>query len=104
MRNAAIGAGIAAVVSVGVALAAPAAADYPHAVAPGASAVETINHLQSEGYKVIQSKVGNSSIDKCTVSAVRPGRDITELQARPRGNTETVKLYTTVYVDLECKG
>jgi|SRR5690242_12500530 hypothetical protein len=81
----------------GIALAAPAAA------APsGQSAQQTIQQLESEGYKVIQTRVGTGSIDKCTVSAVRPGRPITDLTAAPRGNTIEVVRYTTVYVDLAC--
>ncbi|MEE6163814.1 MULTISPECIES: hypothetical protein [unclassified Mycolicibacterium] len=81
----------------GLALAAPASA------APsGQTARQTIQQLESEGYKVIQTKVGSGSIDNCTVSAVRPGRPITDLTAAPRGNTVEVVRYTTVYVDLAC--
>lgn len=82
----------------GVALAGPAAA----APTGQTSAQQTIKELEAEGYRVIQTKVGSGSIDNCTVSAVRPGRDITELRAAPRGNTEEVVRYTTVYVDLKC--
>lgn len=53
----------------GLGVAAPAAA----APSPELSATETINQLQSEGYRVILSKVGNGSIDDCTVSAIRQG-------------------------------
>ncbi|WKG04568.1 hypothetical protein [Mycolicibacterium sp. HK-90] len=78
----------------------------PAAAAPtGAeTAQQTIKKLQDEGYRVIQTRVGSGSIDNCNVSAVRPGRDITELKAAPRGNTEERVRYTTVYVDLHCGG
>lgn len=102
MRNAAreslvaaLGAGLA----VGaLALAGPVAA----APAGPGSAQQTIKQLESEGYRVIQTRVGTGSIDDCSVKAVRPGRDITELKAAPRGNTEERVRYTTVYVDLAC--
>ncbi|MDH6199005.1 hypothetical protein M2272_005672 [Mycobacterium frederiksbergense] len=76
----------------------------PAAAAPSGmgSAHQTIKQLQDEGYRVIQSRVGTGSLDDCRVSAVRPGRDITELKAAPRGNTEERVRYTTVYVDLHC--
>lgn len=73
-----------------------------------ASATETINQLQSEGYRVILSKVGNGSLDNCTVNAVRPGRSVTGPQPPINGNFTLmgpgqVLQYTTVYVDLDCK-
>lgn len=88
----------------GVGVAAPAAA----APSPELSATETINQLQSEGYRVILSKVGNGSIDDCTVSAVRRGRSVTGPQPPINGNFTLmgpgqVLQYTTVYVDLDCK-
>ena len=73
----------------------------PAAAAPGGagSAQQTIKQLEDEGYRVILSRVGSGSISDCNVKAVRPGRDITELKAAPRGNTEERVRYTTVYVD-----
>ncbi|MHA3023669.1 hypothetical protein ACXPWS_25805 [Mycobacterium sp. BMJ-28] len=82
----------------GLALAAPAGA----APAGPSTAQQTISQLEAEGYRVITTKVGAGSIDQCSVSGVRPGRDITELKAMPRGNTQEVVRYTTVYVDLAC--
>lgn len=98
MRNKAIAALAAGFALTGLALAGPAAA----APTGQTSAQQTIKDLEAEGYRVIQTRVGSGSIDKCTVNAVRPGRDITELKAAPRGNTEEVVRYTTVYVDLKC--
>ena len=85
-------------VAAGLALAAPAGA----APTGPSTAQQTINQLESEGYKVITTKVGSGSLDQCSVSGVRPGRDIPELKAFPRGNTQEVVRYTTVYVDLAC--
>ena len=92
------------VASAGLVAAAPAAA----APLPEPSASETINQLQSEGYRVILSKVGSGSVDNCTVSAVRQGRSVTGPQPPPSGNftlmgPSQVLQYTTVYVDLDCR-
>lgn len=94
---------IAATAATGVAVGALALAG-PAAAAPSGtgSAQQTIKQLQDDGYRVIQSRVGTGSIENCRVSAVRPGRDVTELKAAPRGNTEERVRYTTVYVDLHC--
>ncbi|MGV0815898.1 hypothetical protein ABQF34_28440 [Mycolicibacterium boenickei] len=94
---------IIATVGTGLALGAVALAG-PAAAAPSGSgsAQQTIKQLQDEGYRVIQTRVGSGSMDDCRVSAVRPGRPVTELKAAPRGNTEERVRYTTVYVDLAC--
>lgn len=69
------------------------------------SAQDAVNRLQSEGYKVIVSKVGNASLDQCSVSAVRPGHDVSEPVTGPvtgsRDRGQKV-LYTTVFVDAKC--
>ncbi|MGV0772977.1 hypothetical protein BA059_26485 [Mycolicibacterium sp. (ex Dasyatis americana)] len=88
----------------GTALAAPAGA------APtDASASETISELESQGYRVILSKVGTKAMDDCTVSAVRQGRTVTAPQI-PVGAASITSFnpgqnlqYTTVYVDLDCR-
>lgn len=74
-----------------------------------AAATETISQLQSEGYRVILSKVGNSSLDQCTVNAVRQGHSVTGPQV-PVGAAGITSFnpgqnlqYTTVYVDLDCR-
>lgn len=74
-----------------------------------ASASETISQLQSEGYRVILSKVGTKGIDECTVSAVRQGHSVTGPQI-PVGAAGVTSFnpgqnlqYTTVYVDLDCR-
>ncbi|MHA7665943.1 hypothetical protein [Mycolicibacterium sp. HS_4_1] len=90
-----VGTGI--VLALMVALAAPAAARPVTPPAPGESATQTIHRLQNEGFRVIESRVGSGSIDKCTVTAVRHGRELSSQGGRLRGQT------TTVYVDLGCK-
>lgn len=80
-----------------VAAAAPAAAQPVVPPAPGESASQTIHRLQTEGFRVIESRVGSGSIDKCTVTAVRHGRELSSQGGRLNGQT------TTVYVDLGCK-
>lgn len=94
---------ILATVTAGLALTGMALAGAAGAAPTGdTSADETIRQLQAEGYRVIQTRVGSGSSDNCSVSAVRPGRNITELRPSARGNTEEFVRYTTVYVDLKC--
>ncbi|ORU99476.1 hypothetical protein AWB94_01030 [Mycolicibacterium canariasense] len=61
-----------------------------------------MHQLEAEGHRVITTKVGAGSIDRCSASGVRPGRGSTELTAFPRGNAQQVVRCTTVYVDLAC--
>jgi hypothetical protein len=55
--------------------------DVPALAAPSGteSAQETITALQASGYKVIVNKVGAVPLAQCTVTAARPGRQITQL-------------------------
>ena len=70
------------------------------------SAQETIDQLRADGYNVIVAKVGTGSLDKCNVSKVRPGHDIKHnwIIRGPAGQVGNLTRYTTVYVDLHCKG
>jgi hypothetical protein len=81
-------------------------------LAPPATAVpsgpgspqDTVDTLQSQGYKVILNKVGSAPLQQCAVTAVRPGTDITHRvsdSGRQEGSVAEV-LYTTVYVDVKC--
>jgi hypothetical protein len=63
---------------------------------------DTIARLESDGYKVILNRVGSAPLEQCTVSGVRPGRDVTELRQNRRDQTVERILYTTVYVDVAC--
>ncbi|OKH85025.1 hypothetical protein EB75_01420 [Mycobacterium sp. ST-F2] len=89
--------GIGIVLASTLALAAPAAARPVVPPGPGESAAQTIHRLQAEGFRVIESRIGSGSIDKCTVTAVRHGRELSSQGGRLNGQT------TTVYVDLGCK-
>ncbi|GCA99596.1 hypothetical protein ACJH6J_08075 [Mycobacterium sp. SMC-18] len=92
-----ISAGPGIVLALLVAAAAPAAAQPVVPPAPGESASQTIHRLQTEGFRVIESRVGSGSIDNCTVTAVRHGRELSSQEGKLRGQN------TTVYVDLGCK-
>lgn len=72
------------------------------------SARDTISQLESEGYRVIVSRVGSGSMDDCSVSAVRQGRSVTGPQPPLAAAGMTVLgpgqvlQYTTMHVDLVC--
>lgn len=68
----------------------------------GNSVQDTVSELESAGHKVILNKVGSAPVDQCVVTAVRPGRDVTELRRNQRNQTVERVLYTTVYVDVSC--
>jgi hypothetical protein len=87
----------ASLLAVNLALAAPALA------APTVgTAQDTVNELQANGFKVILNKVGGAPLDRCTVSAVRPGEPITEPVTAGGGSLTQKVLYTTVYVTAIC--
>jgi hypothetical protein len=66
------------------------------------SVQDTVTRLESNGYKVILNRVGSAPLEQCTVSGVRPGRDVTELRQNRRDQTVERILYKTVYVDAAC--
>ena len=68
---------------------------------PG-SAQDTVATLQASGYRVILSKVGAAPLDRCTVTAIRPGQQITEPRTSSGGNLVQQVLFTTMYVDASC--
>lgn len=69
------------------------------------SAQATISELEAQGFRVILNKVGNASMDQCTVTAVRQGTDVKHswVQRGPTGRVNNLVRYTTAYVDLMCK-
>ena len=80
-----------------LALAAPTAA----APSGAGSAEDTVNQLQAEGHRVILNKVGAAPLDRCAVSSVRSGDEITRLN--PSGDDLTQEVvYATVYVTVDC--
>jgi NADPH:quinone reductase-like Zn-dependent oxidoreductase len=76
----------------------------PAVAAPSAtgSAQDTVRQLEASGYKVILNTVGGASLDHCTVTSVRPGRQITMPVTDSGGDLKNQVLYTTVYVDATC--
>ncbi|HZA09918.1 hypothetical protein [Mycobacterium sp.] len=66
------------------------------------SAQDTVKQLEAGGYRVILNRIGGASLDKCTVTSVRPGRQITQPVTAGGGNLTEKVLYTTVYVDAAC--
>lgn len=71
--------------------------------APSATtAAETIATLQANGYRVIINKVGAEPLSECSITAIRPGRAITDIVTAGGGDTKSEILYTTTYVDVRC--
>ncbi|MDG5773357.1 MULTISPECIES: hypothetical protein [Mycolicibacterium] len=48
------------------------------------------------------NKTGADSLEGCTVAAVRPGRDVTELRKNARERTVERVVYKTVFLDVSC--
>jgi hypothetical protein len=46
--------------------------------------------------------VGAEPLSQCAVTAIRPGRAITDIVPAGGGDTKSEILYTTVYVDVRC--
>jgi hypothetical protein len=63
---------------------------------------DTVSTLESRGYKVIMNKTGSSPLERCSVAAVRPGRDVTELRKNAREHTVERVVYKTVFLDVSC--
>jgi hypothetical protein len=70
---------------------------------PG-TAQDTVTSLQANGFKAILNKLGSAPLDQCTVTAIRPGQQVTGLVPTTVGNRhlEEQVLYTSVYVDVRC--
>lgn len=87
--------------SLGLGLALPASA-MPVEVA---SAAETVNRLEGEGFTVIVNKVGSAALTDCAVTAVRPGQTFVRMDSGVPGagsDYTTTELSRTVYVDVKC--
>ena len=79
----------------------------PAAAAPSGPGTvqDTVNSLQASGYQVIVSKVGNAPLEKCTVTAVRPGQTYSRTDSGVPGagnDVVTPVPNQTVYVDVRC--
>lgn len=65
------------------------------------SAQDVVNSLQSSGHRVILNKTGSAPLSECTVTSIRPGREVAELKSSG-DDLERVVNYTTIYVDARC--
>lgn len=66
------------------------------------SVQDTVRSLEANGYRVILNRVGGAPLEDCAVTAVRPGREVTETRRNARDKRVEHVLYTTVYVDAAC--
>jgi hypothetical protein len=66
------------------------------------NAADTVHNLEAHGYRVILNRVGDAPLMDCSVTGVRPGRDITRRTTDVGGDSIDLVLYTTVYVDARC--
>jgi hypothetical protein len=85
-------------VALTVVLAAPA----PAIPTPVGSAQEIVRSLEARGFQVIVNTVGTAPLDRCAVTAVRPGPKIAESVTVVHQDAVEKPSYTTVYVDIKC--
>jgi len=90
--------GAGGLVALTVVLAAPASA-MP---TPVGSAQDIVRSLQASGFQVIVNTVGTAPLDRCAVTAVRPGPKIAESVTGAQEDALEKPSYTTVYVDIKC--
>jgi hypothetical protein len=68
-------------------------------------ASQTVSQLQARGFDVIVNKVGTAPLDRCVVSAVRPGHTFSRMDSGAPGAMDdivTTVTAMTVYVDVAC--
>jgi hypothetical protein len=65
------------------------------------SAQDTVNTLESSGYKVILNKVGTGPLEQCTVGSVRPGETVVR-PVHNGANPVNQIVYQTVYLTANC--
>jgi hypothetical protein len=74
----------------------------------GPSVSQTVKNLQSQGFNVIVNKSGDTPLEQCAVSAVRPGQTYTRMESEVPGPDDrgvgivTTVLAKTVYLDVAC--
>jgi len=77
-----------------------------NAAPSGPSSVDgTVSQLRSQGYQVIVNRVGTAPLDRCTISAVRPGQTFSHTDSSaPGAGKDIVTTVTdrTVYLDVAC--
>jgi hypothetical protein len=90
--------GAGGLVALSVVLAVPA----PAMPTPVGSAQDIVRALEARGYQVIVNMVGTAPLDRCVVTAVRPGPKIAEGTPSAQETALEKPSYTTVYVDIMC--
>ena len=80
--------------------------DTANAVPSGPQTVDqVVEQLRAQGYHVILSRVGTAPLDRCSVSAVRPGQTYSRTDSGvPGAGGDLVTTVTgmTAYVDVTC--
>ena len=69
------------------------------------TASQTVSNLQARGFHVILNKIGTAPLDRCVVSAVRPGQTYSRMDSGVPGAMDdivTTVTSKTVYVDVAC--
>lgn len=69
------------------------------------TADQVVGQLRSQGYHVIVNRVGTASLDRCSVTAVRPGQTYSRTDSGvPGARNDIVTTMTgkTAYVDVTC--
>ena len=90
--------GACGLVALAVILAAPAQA-MP---TPVGSAQDIVRSLEASGFQVIVNTAGTTPLDRCAVTAVRPGPTSAEGITGALQDVLEKPSYTTVYVDIKC--
>lgn len=69
------------------------------------NAAQTVNALHASGFRVMLNKVGTGLLEKCAVTAVRPGQTYERTDSGAPGaggSIVTTVMSKTVYVDVVC--
>src|ERR1700730_5995843 len=69
---------------------------------PVGSAQDIVRSLEASGFQVIVNTVGTAPLDRCAVTAVRPGPKVAESVTGAQEDALEKPSYTTVYVDIKC--
>lgn len=85
-----------------VALAMVLAAPAPAMPTPVGSAQDVVRSLEASGFQVIVNPAGSAALDRCAVTAVRPGPRIAKSVTGAQEDAVEKPSYTTVYVDVKC--
>jgi hypothetical protein len=81
-----------------------AATGFAAAAPTGPSSVDrTVSALKADGYAVILNRIGGAPLSACSISAIRPGQEVTRTDSGNPGDVRaTTVVSKTVYVDVAC--